>query len=477
MKRTIGLYGLGVMGQSLALNMLAHEIDIAVYNVDAAITADFVANKAKEAYPVTACFSLEIFLMSLKRPRKIFLMISAGKAVDEVMQQLLPFLEAGDMIMDGGNSFYRDTMRRCDLLKEKGIYYFGVGVSGGEMGALYGPSMMPAGDKNVYETYLAPIFERIAAKTEADHCCCAYIGENGAGHYVKMVHNGIEYADIQIICEAYQLMKEVAGMSIQQIQRVFTSWNKGKLRSYLIEITADILLVVDEKTKKPLVEMILDTAGQKGTGKWASMDGLDMGVPIPTIAESVFARTLSAHKHERQVLAELYPRKVLEPLPSEDWIQQLEAAVYAAKICSYAQGFALLREASTKHEWNLNLAEIALLWKSGCIIRADFLDDISKALREQSSYINLMATSYFQMELRNCMPSWRTIVVDSIRFGIYSPALTSALQYFDGYTSLVLPANLLQAQRDYFGAHTYQRLDDPANDCHTDWQKELVLFT
>lgn len=472
MDSIIGVYGLGVMGQSLALNLANHHYAVSVYNKDFEITHAFIQEKITNQ-KVRECQTVEAFLASLKKPRRVFMMVTAGVAVDLVIDQLLVLMEEGDILMDGGNSHYQDTIRRHQYCLEHGIHFFGVGVSGGEKGALLGPSIMPSGNKQVYHQYLQPIFNDIAAKTEDNEPCCHYIGPNGSGHYVKMVHNGIEYADIQIICEAYQILKEIGGLTNDEIQQVFEQWNQGRLKSYLIEITAKILKVRDEKTQLPLVDMILDTAGQKGTGKWTSMEGLDKGVAIPTIAESVFARCLSFIKEQRVLAAKQFDEKPQLSVDCSTLVCDLEKAVYSAKILSYAQGFALLKEASIQNNWQLNYGQIALLWRQGCIIRAEFLKSIKEAFDQEPDCANLMMSESFRPILKKDAAAFRKTVVAAIGNGIYIPALSSALMYYDGYRSERLPANLLQAQRDFFGAHTYQRMDAEANQSfHTQWESE-----
>lgn len=472
MENKIGMYGLGVMGQSLALNIANHGFEISVYNRDWPITEKFMQEKIT-IQKVEAYKTEQEFVKSLQKPRRIFMMVTAGKVVDQVIQQLLPYLEQNDILIDGGNSYYQDTIARVQYCKEHGVHFFGVGVSGGEMGALLGPSMMPSGDKQAYAS-LEPIFNAIAAKTDHQETCCSYIGPDGSGHYVKMVHNGIEYGDIQIICEAYQMMKDIVHMDNDEIQQVFETWNQGRLKSYLIDITAKILKVKDHKTRRPLIEMILDTAGQKGTGKWTSMEGLDRGIAIPTIAESVFARCLSAIKEERVEAAKIFHQKPIYPVQKEAFLLDLEKAVYSAKILCYAQGFALLKEASEYFHWNLNYAKIASIWREGCIIRAAFLDDIKHVYEMDNHCVNLMMSDFFQASLIQDHNALRRCVIAAIGNGLYTPALSSAINYFDGYRSISLPANLLQAQRDFFGAHTYQRIDEEPNQTfHTDWEKEI----
>lgn len=467
-KSTIGVYGLGVMGQSLALNMLNHGYQVSVYNKESAVTDKFIKEKIVDQ-KVQAHHELKDFIDSLEKPRRIFLMVTAGNVVDIVIEGLKEYLEAGDILIDGGNSFYKDTIRRFHELEKVNLHYIGVGVSGGEMGALKGPSMMPSGDKEAYE-YVKDLFMDIAAKAKDGAACCTYIGEDGSGHYVKMVHNGIEYADIQIICEAYDFMRNVAKFTIEEIQEIFEKWNQGRLHSYLIEITAEILKRKDEKTGEYLIDVILDRAGQKGTGKWTSMEGLDIGVAIPTIAESVFSRCISAMKEERMKASEQFIVEstfVMED--REALIEDLESAVYAAKICCYAQGFDLLKQAAKEYQWSLNFGEIAMIWREGCIIRADFLEEIKKAFDEHE-VSNLMLYDKFKNELLSSQGSWRRIVIDIVKSGIYAPAMMSTIAYFDGYRCAQTSANLIQAQRDFFGAHTYERIDE-AGVFHTQWEE------
>lgn len=469
MKNYIGVYGLGVMGQSLALNIARHEFNVSVYNYEKEITQKFTEERVQN-YPITSCYSLKEFVDSLEKPRKILLMVTAGKVVDLVLDGLVPYLEEGDIVIDAGNSYFKDTIRRNKNLLQKGIHFFGVGVSGGEKGALEGPSIMPSGDKENYK-YLEPIFNAIAAHTKNGDVCCDYIGPDGSGHYVKMVHNGIEYGDIQIICEAYQIMKVLLGLSNEEMADVFEEWNKGRLHSYLIEITSKILRRKDGETGKYIIDVILDTAGQKGTGKWTSMEGLDIGVAIPTIIESVSARCLSAIKEERILTSKEFVSKPNYGFDKESLLQQLEQAVYASKICAYAQGFALLKKASEEYDWNLNYGEIALLWREGCIIRADFLEDIKNAYVENANLINLLHYSKFKKEIIEAENGWRQVVLSAIGNGLYIPSIANSLMYFDGYKSEQLPANLLQAQRDWFGAHRYQRVDKPVGKTyHTNWE-------
>lgn len=471
MENNIGVYGLGVMGRSLAVNIANHGYRVAAYNKFdyEKVTMPFAdSNKGK---PITAYKDLNEFIESIERPRRIILMVTAGKAVDSIIEELVPLLDEGDLIADCGNSYYKDTIRREAELKKKHIFFFGVGVSGGEKGALYGPSIMPGGDKSIYDSLLSEILTAISAKTSEGDPCCNYIGPNGAGHYVKMVHNGIEYGDIEIICEAYSIMKNLLCMSNEEMADQFEKWNHGRLNSYLIDITSKILRKKDPETGKYVVDLILDEAGQKGTGKWTSMEALDMGVAAPTIAESVFARCLSAVKAQRVKAAQLFRKPTPGSLDKHQILVDLENAVYASKILSYAQGFSLLKEASAEHNWELNYGEIALLWREGCIIRAKFLDRIKQAFDENRNLDNLLVSNEFAPDIANAAEGWRRIVSQCVLTGIYSPGITNSLIYFDGYTSEYLPANLLQAQRDWFGAHTYHRIDQPhEQNFHTEWE-------
>lgn len=468
MKYTIGLIGLGVMGQNLALNMERNGIAVAGYDLDkekqAAASAKFAGKNMQVAD------SIEAFIDLLESPKKIMLMVPAGAPVDAVISELKPRLQAGDVIIDGGNSHFPDTERRWRDLKKDGILFVGTGVSGGEEGALWGPSIMPGGDSQAWPL-VQPLFQTIAAKTEDGQACCEWVGEGGAGHFVKMVHNGIEYADMQMICEAYLLMDRVLGMSAPEMSTIFRTWNEGPLNSYLIEITADILAKTDEKTGKPMVDVILDTAGQKGTGKWTGIAALDLGIPAQTIAEAVFARTLSAIKEER-----VEASKILTGPSGEfngdrtEFLENIRQALFASKICSYAQGFQLMRAADEEYHWNLNYGNIALLWRAGCIIRAQFLDTIKAAYVENGQLPNLLLAPYFKEEIEKTQAAWRKVVSAAVLFGVPVPAFSSALAYYDSYRSERLPANLLQAQRDYFGAHTYERVDAPRHQMfHTRW--------
>ncbi len=465
-KQDFGLIGLAVMGQNLVLNIESKGFSVAAYNRTAARTEEFAAGEAK-GKRILATYSLPDFVSALRRPRKIMLMVKAGQAVDDFIEHLLPHLEKGDLLIDGGNSNFHDTIRRNKSLSEKGILYIGTGVSGGEEGALKGPSIMPGGQPEAYEL-VAPILRKIAAQVDGEPCC-AYIGPDGAGHYVKMVHNGIEYGDMQLISEAYFIMKEALGLSAKELHQVFADWNEGELNSYLIEITRDIFARVDEETGQPLVEVILDKAGQKGTGKWASQDALDLGVAAPTIAEAVFARCISAIKEERVAASKL----LRGPAPKyagdrKAFIEAIRQALYASKICSYAQGFALMKEAGKEYGWKLNFGEIAMIWRGGCIIRARFLHRITEAYQRDPDLANLMLDPFFKGILEKSQDNWRHVLATATTLGLPVPAFASALAYFDSYRRDRLPANLLQAQRDYFGAHTYERTDKPGT-FHTEW--------
>jgi len=466
-KADIGLVGLAVMGQNLVLNMNDNGFIVSVYNRTTSKVDEFLEGPAKDTN-IIGCHDLVSFVASLKRPRRVMLMVKAGAVVDAFIEQLLPYLEKGDIIIDGGNSLYTDSDRRTHALKEKGILFVGSGVSGGEEGARFGPSIMPGGNKSAWPA-VKPIFQAIAAKVDGEPCC-DWVGNDGAGHYVKMVHNGIEYGDMQLICEAYQLMREGLGMEIDDIQAVFSEWNKGVLDSYLIEITRDILTVKDTDGS-PLLEKILDTAGQKGTGKWTGINALDLGIPLTLIGESVFSRCLSARKEER-----VRASKVLPELASKydgnkaEMIDAIRDALYASKIISYAQGYMLMREAASVYGWELNYGGIALMWRGGCIIRSQFLANIRDAFENDPELENLLLDQFFIDAITQALPGWRKAVGTAISIGIPAPALGSALSFYDGYRSARLPANLLQAQRDYFGAHTYERLDKPRGEYfHTNW--------
>ncbi len=467
-KSDIGLIGLAVMGENLILNMANHGYSVTAYNRSTDKVDNFIDGRA-QGKSIRGAYSIEELVNSLSSPRKIMLMVKAGAPVDAVIEQLIPLLDEGDIIIDGGNTHFPDTNRRVAYLKEKGILFIGTGVSGGEEGALIGPSIMPGGSPEAWP-HVKPIFQHISAKVDGDVPCCDWVGEDGAGHFVKMVHNGIEYGDMQLICEAYQIMKELLGMSADEIHEVFADWNKGDLDSYLIEISRDIMAFKDEDGE-PLVEKILDTAGQKGTGKWTAITALDLGVPLTLIGEAVFARCLSALKDER-----VYASTVLSgPTPEftgdkAAFIEDLRQAVFASKIVSYAQGYVLMTEAAKEYDWNLNYGGIALMWRGGCIIRSAFLDNIKEAYDKSPELSNLLLDDYFKDKVEAAQSGWRRVMAATMLNGIPAPTISAALCYFDGYRTARLPANLLQAQRDYFGAHTYERLDMPRGEFfHTNW--------
>jgi len=468
-KQDIGLIGLAVMGENLVLNMESKGFSVAVYNRTVEKVDNFINGRAK-GKNIVGTHSIEELCSVLKKPRKIMLMIKAGNAVDEFIEKLIPYLEKGDIIIDGGNSNFLDTIRRTKYVESKGLLYIGTGVSGGEEGALKGPAIMPGGSIQAWE-YIKPIFQKIAAKNSDGTPCCAFIGPDGAGHFVKMVHNGIEYGDMQLICEAYFIMKNLLKLTYKKMHKVFSDWNKGELDSYLIEITADILSKIDKETGKPIVEIILDKAGQKGTGKWTSQYALDLGVPAQTIAEAVFARCMSAIKEQRVKASKVLtgPKKIFNG-NKENFINAIFDALYASKICSYAQGFEIMKSASKEYKWNLNFGEIALIWRNGCIIRARFLERIKEAFELNPNLDNLLLDPFFKDIINKTQNNWRRVISTAINFGIPIPAFSSALAYFDSYRSAILPANLLQAQRDYFGAHTYERVDKPGT-FHTEWLK------
>ncbi len=463
-----GIIGMAVMGQNLALNVASKGFTCAVFNRTAARTREFVAAECA-GKNIVASYSLKAFVASLKRPRKVMLMVKAGEAVDAFIKKVLPLLDKGDILIDGGNSFFGDTIRRCQMVEARGLLYIGTGVSGGEEGALLGPSIMPGGSRKAW-TAVKPILTRIAAQVDGAPCC-TYIGPGGAGHYVKMVHNGIEYGDMQLICEAYYIMANALGMDAGQMHKVFAKWNQGDLDSYLIDITTNILARKDPDTGKPIVDIILDRAGQKGTGKWTSQSALDLGVPAPTIAEAVFARCISAVKDERVAAS-----KILKGPKSQRWtgiskakaIHAIRDALYASKVCSYAQGFALMAEAAKEHGWKLRFGEISMIWRGGCIIRARFLHHIKAAFDKNPKLPNLLLDPYFKRIVQRAQNAWRLVVSTATHLGIPVPAFSSALAYFDSYRRARLSANLIQAQRDYFGAHTYERVDKPGV-FHTEW--------
>jgi len=464
-----GLIGMAVMGENLMLNIESRGFSVACYNRTTEKVDAFMQGRGK-GRRFTGCYSLKELCSSLSRPRKIMLMVRAGKPVDDLLNSLVPLLEPGDIIIDGGNSHFSDTQRRCLLLAEHGLSFVGAGVSGGEEGALNGPSIMPGGDAAAWP-FIKPVFQAVAARVADGTPCCEWIGSDGSGHFVKMVHNGIEYGDMQLICEAYHLMSHGLGMTTDEIHDVFSDWNKTELNSYLIEITAEIMKQIDAETAKPVLELILDVAGQKGTGRWTSQAGLDLGVAIPQIAEAVFARSMSAVKDERVAASkELKGPEEIFAIDRTSFLKQLKMAVYASKICSYAQGFQLLRAASEEFNWNLNYGNIALLWRGGCIIRAGFLDEISRAYNDRPQLANLLLAKYFRDVIHDSQKAWRTVIKTAIDLGIPVPAMNTALGYFDSYRCARLPANLLQAQRDFFGAHTYERVDRPRGQFfHTNW--------
>ncbi|MGX8700826.1 decarboxylating NADP(+)-dependent phosphogluconate dehydrogenase [Caproiciproducens sp.] len=468
-KQNIGVIGLAVMGKNLALNIESKGYSVSVYNRSRERT-DRMMREAKEK-KIRAAYSIEEFVNSLELPRKIIIMVKSGKPVDDTIQQLKPFLSPRDILIDAGNSYFADTVRRNAELSAEGFLFIGTGVSGGEEGALKGPAIMPGGPEEAYRQ-VEPILTAISAKVEGQPCC-TYIGPNGAGHFVKMVHNGIEYGDMQLICEAYSLLKNVAGLSNQELHGVFDEWNRGELDSYLIEITKDIMLKTDGETGRPLIDLILDTAGQKGTGKWTSNSALELGIPVPTITEAVFARCMSAAKEERVhasgILAGGAGKKAFQD-SREELIENIRKALYASKICAYAQGFSLLKAASETYGWDLRYGNIAMIFRGGCIIRAQFLNRIKEAYDQNPGLANLMLSPYFSGILKDYQEGWRKAVAEAVIAGIPVPGFSSALSYYDSYRSARLPANLLQAQRDYFGAHTYERTDRPRGEFfHTDW--------
>ncbi|MBR6940606.1 MAG: decarboxylating NADP(+)-dependent phosphogluconate dehydrogenase [Clostridia bacterium] len=470
-KSDIGLIGLAVMGENLVMNMESKGFTVSVYNRTAQKVTDFVNGRAK-GKNIVGTYSLEELVESLEKPRKVMMMIKAGSAVDDMIDRLIPLLDKGDIIIDGGNSHFPDTTRRTSLVESKGLLYIGTGVSGGEEGALKGPSMMPGGSPEAWES-VKPIFQAICAKVEDGTPCCDWVGENGAGHFVKMVHNGIEYGDMQLICEAYQLMRDLLGMSAPEMHEIFAEWNKGELNSYLIEITRDILAYKDTDGS-PIVDKILDTAGQKGTGKWTAIAALDEGVPLTLIGEAVFSRCLSAIKEERVGASEI----LTGPVPSfsgdrAQFTEDIKNALFAAKIVSYAQGYSLMRTAAKTYNWNLNYGGIALMWRGGCIIRSVFLGKIKEAFDKNPGLTNLLLDPYFKDIMDKAQAGWRRVCAEAMTNGIPVPAMSAALSYYDGYRCSDLPANLLQAQRDYFGAHTYERKDHPRGEFfHTNWTGE-----
>ena len=464
----IGLIGLGVMGSSLALNIANHGYSVAVHNRSRKEIDELINGRAK-GKDIVGCEDIVDFVNSIKKPRKVMLMVVAGSVVDDCINKLTPYLDQGDIIIDGGNSHYPDTIRRTKSLEEQGFLFVGAGVSGGEEGALKGPSIMPGGSSSAWPE-VKDIFQTISAKVENNEPCCDWIGEDGSGHFVKMVHNGIEYGDMQLICEAYQIMKDLLGMSVDEMHDIFKQWNEGELSSYLIEITADIL-AYKETDGTPLVERILDTAGQKGTGKWTAAVALELGTPLTLIGEAVFSRYLSSIKQDRVEASKLLSGPDIQfDGNKEQVLEDIHDALYAAKIVSYAQGYTLLNEAANQFNWNLNYGGIALMWRGGCIIRSAFLNKIKDAYDHNPEIKNLLLDPFFKDKINNCQPGWRRIASIAMTHGIPIPAMTSSLSYYDGYRSARLPANLLQAQRDYFGAHSYERVDRSVGEFfHTDW--------
>jgi 6-phosphogluconate dehydrogenase len=467
----IGLIGLAVMGQNLVLNMNDHGYKVAVFNRTTSKVDDFLAHEA-EGTQVVGTHSPEELCAALKTPRRVMIMVKAGDVVDQTIAHVLPYLEKGDIIIDGGNSLYTDSNRRTKELADKGILFIGTGVSGGEEGARFGPSIMPGGNKEAWP-HVKEIFQAIAAKVEDGTPCCDWVGEDGAGHYVKMVHNGIEYGDMQLIGEAYQLLKDGLGLNSDQLAEVFTEWNKGELDSFLIEITSEIFAKKDDDGA-PMIDKILDTAGQKGTGKWTAISALDLGMPVTLIGESVFARCLSALKEERVAASKILEGPAAERHIESDhfdvFIEEVRRALYCSKIISYAQGYMLLRAAEKEQGWNLNMGGVALMWRGGCIIRSAFLGDIKKAFDKDPKLQNLLMDDFFSTALNKYQESWRKALIHAIELGVPTPAFSTALAFYDGYRTARLPANLLQAQRDFFGAHTYERVDKPRGEFfHTNW--------
>jgi 6-phosphogluconate dehydrogenase len=465
----IGLIGLAVMGQNLVLNMNDHGFRVAVFNRTVSKVDDFLNDEAKGT-KIVGAHSIEELVKALKKPRRVMLMVKAGETVDEMINQVAPHLEKGDILIDGGNSHYPDTNRRTKSLNEKGILFIGTGVSGGEEGARHGPSIMPGGNIEAWP-HVKDIFQSIAAKVEDGTPCCDWVGENGAGHYVKMVHNGIEYGDMQLICEAYQLLRDGLGLTPDELHQIFAEWNKGELDSYLIEITAAILEKKDDDGK-PVIDKILDTAGQKGTGKWTVTSAADLGMPLTLIGEAVFGRCLSALKDERVAASKILagPKHKIDSQDRKIFIEDVRRALYCSKMISYAQGYMLLSAAAKEEGWHLNMGGIALMWRGGCIIRSRFLGKIKEAYEKNPNISNLLLDDFFSSVLNNYQPAWRHAIIHAIGFGVPTPAFSTALAFYDGYRTERLPANLLQAQRDFFGAHTYERIDQPRGKFyHTNW--------
>jgi 6-phosphogluconate dehydrogenase len=466
-KADIGMIGLAVMGENLVMNMASKGFFVSAFDIDSKRVLDFTEGRAK-GKTIQTYTNLKDFVSSLEKPRKIMMMIRAGSPVDQVIDQLIPLVDQGDIIIDGGNSNYQDSTRRTEYLKQKGIHFIGSGVSGGEEGALNGPSIMPGGSPEAWEP-IKPIFQAISADVNGDKCC-EWIGENGAGHFVKMVHNGIEYGDIQLITEAYQLMRDLLQLSHDDMSEIFKAWNQTELDSYLIEITGEILAVKDTDGE-PLVSKILDKAGQKGTGKWTAITSLEENVALTMITEAVYARIISSQKDERVEAAKAYPKTIKPYVGNKlSFIEDIRKALYAAKIISYAQGYDLMRAAAKTYNWNLNYSGIAKIWRGGCIIRSAFLNNIKEAYEKNPELPNLIMDDFFKNQMKDLLDSWRKVVGTAVINGIPTPAMSSALSYFDSYTTASLPANLLQAQRDYFGAHTYERVDQPKGKFfHTNW--------
>jgi len=470
-KYNIGLIGLAVMGQNLVLNMSDHGYRVAVFNRTTSKVDTFIEGPAA-GRQILGTHSAKELVNALEKPRRVMLMVKAGAPVDATIESLLPYLEKGDIIIDGGNSNYEDSIRRTAELESRGLLFIGTGVSGGEEGARFGPSIMPGGSAKAWP-HVKDIFQSIAAKVDGDVPCCDWVGANGAGHYVKMVHNGIEYGDMQLISEAYHLLKDLLGLSNQEMHRVYGEWNQGKLDSYLIEITRDILGFQDENGEYT-IDQILDSAGQKGTGKWTAVSSLEMGVPLTLISEAVNARFLSSLKDERENASQILsgPETIFDG-DKKAFIQDIHDALYASKIISYAQGYMLLKSAASEYNWDLNYGGIALLWRGGCIIRSAFLGEINQAYDKDPQLANLLLDDYFKAEIDQAQAGWRRVIAKAVEAGIPTPAMSSALAFYDGYRSERLPANLLQAQRDFFGAHTYERLDKPRGEFfHTDWTGE-----
>ncbi|ALV22952.1 MAG: NADP-dependent phosphogluconate dehydrogenase [Carnobacterium sp.] len=466
-KQQIGVVGMAVMGKNLALNIESRGYSVSIFNRTGSKTEAVIAeNPDKNLVPT---YTMEEFVESLEKPRRILLMVQAGKGTDATIQGLLPHLDAGDVLIDGGNTFFQDTIRRSEELAESGVNFIGTGVSGGEEGALLGPAIMPGGQKEAYDL-VAPILEKIAAVAEDGEPCVTYIGPNGAGHYVKMVHNGIEYGDMQLIAESYDLLRKVVGLSVDEVAEVFAEWNKGELDSFLIEITANALTKKDPETGKPMVDIILDRAGNKGTGKWTSQSALDLGVPLPLITESVFARYISALKEERVAASKILPAPASYSFDGDkaELVEKIRQALYFSKIMSYAQGFAQMRTASEEYDWNLQYGEIAKIFRAGCIIRARFLQKITDAYAKEPNLKNLMLDGYFMDITKNYQDAVRDVIGIAVKAGVPIPTFSSAIAYYDSYRTADLPANIIQAQRDYFGAHTYERTDK-AGTFHFDW--------